>query len=184
MSRSTLVIVLLAFSATAGAQGFDYNYLQFSYGAVNIDTGVVDVDGDGLGLSGSYGFHPDFYFAGEFQTADMDSGIDLDILELAVGYHTPLSDRLDLTAQFGLVNAEIGSADDDGFMVGAGVRGQLTESVELNGGIDYIDVEQLDETRVKAGFLFDLTEKLQVGAEASFWDDINVYQLNLRFDFE
>jgi hypothetical protein len=188
MSRSVLLIFLLAFSATAGAQGFAYNYLQASYGAVSFDDSIVDVDGDGLGISGSYGFHPDFYLTGEYQTADMDFGVDLNILELAVGYHTPLSEQLDFTAQFGYVDAEVesgfGSADDDGFMIGAGLRGALTDTVELNGGIDYIDFDNGSETRANAGFLFSLTETLTVGAEASFWDDINVYQLNLRFDFE
>jgi hypothetical protein len=190
MSRSVLLILLLALSATAGAQGFAYNYLQVSYGAVSFDDSIVDVDGDGLGISGSYGFHPDFYFAGDYQTADMDFGVDLNILEIAVGYHTPLSDQLDLTAQLGYVDAEVeaagfGSADDDGLMIGAGVRGALSDSVELNGGIDYIDFDQGGgETRANAGFLFSLTETLTVGAEASFWDDINVYQLNLRFDFQ
>ena len=189
MLRSALLILLLAFSAIAGAQGFGYNYLQASYGAVSFDDSIVDVDGDGLGISGSYGFHPDFYLTGEYQTADMDFGVDLNILELAVGYHTPLSDQLDLTAQLGYVDAEVesglGSADDDGFMIGAGVRGALSDSVELNGGIDYIDFDQGgSETRSSAGFLFSLTEALTVGAAASSWDDINVYQLNLRFDFE
>ena len=189
MSRSALFMLLLAFSATAGAQGFGYNYLQVSYGAVSFDDSIIDVDGDGLGVAGSYGFHPDFYVAGEYQTADMDFGIDLNILELAVGYHTPLSDQLDFTAELGWVEAEVdsgfGSADDDGFMLGAGLRGQLTDAVELNGGIDYIDFDQGGgETRANAGFLFDLTETLTVGAEASFWDDINVYQLNLRWDFQ
>ena len=118
MSRSALFMLLLAFSATAGAQGFGYNYLQVSYGAVSFDDSIIDVDGDGLGVAGSYGFHPDFYVAGEYQTADMDFGIDLNILELAVGYHTPLSDQLDFTAELGWVEAEVdsgfGSADDDG----------------------------------------------------------------------
>ncbi len=189
MLRSTLTIFLLAFAVTAGAEGFGYNYLQASYGAVSFDDSIVDVDGDGLGISGSWGFHPDFYVAGEYQTADMDFGVDLNILELAVGWHTPLSDQLDFTAQLGFVNAEVesafGSADDDGLMIGAGLRGALTDAVELNGGIDYIDFDQGGgETRANAGFLFSLTEQITVGAEASFWDDINVYTLNLRFDFE
>ncbi len=189
MVRSTFLILLFAFSATAGAQGFNYNYLQASYGTVSLDDSIVDVDGSGLGISGAYAFHEEFYFAGEYQTADMDFGVDLNILELAVGYHTPLSEQLDMTAQFGYLNAEVeaagfGSSDDDGFLVGAGLRGALTDTVELNGGIDYIDIDSGGETRANAGFLFALTETLTVGAKASFWDDINVYQLNLRFDFE
>jgi hypothetical protein len=187
MLRSALVISLFALAATASAQEFGYNYLQASYGTVSFDDSILDVDGDGLGISGSYAFHPEFYVAGEYQTADMDFGVDLNILELAVGWHTPLSDQLDFTAQLGFVNAEVetglGSADEDGYMIGAGLRGQLTDAVELNGGIDYIDFDD-SETRAYAGFLFSLTEQMTVGAEANFWDDINVYQLNLRFDFE
>lgn len=184
MLRSALFISLLAFAATAGAQDFGYTYAQASYGSVSVDTGIGDIDGDGLGVSGSYGFHPEFYVAGEYQTADLDLGVELDVLELAVGWHTPLSDQLDFTAEFGFVNAEMGTSDDDGFMIGAGLRGALTDAVELNGGIDYIDTEFLDETRLEAGFLYSLTDQMTVGAEASFWDDITVYQLNLRFDFE
>ncbi|MDX1405932.1 MAG: outer membrane beta-barrel protein [Woeseiaceae bacterium] len=189
MLRSAHLVILLAFAASAGAQDFGYTYLQASYGAVSFDDSIVDVDGDGLGISGSWGFHPDFYAAAEYQTADMDFGVDLNILELAVGWHTPLSEQLDFTAQLGYLEAEVesgfGSADDDGLMLGAGLRGQLTDAVELNGGIDYIDFDQGGgETRANAGFLFNLTDTLTVGAEASFWDDINVYQLNLRFDFE
>ncbi len=190
MLRSALLITLFALSATAGAQGFGYSYLQASYGTVSFDDSIVDVDGSGFGVSGSYAFNEDFHIAGEYQTADMDFGVDLNILEVSVGYHTALSQKLDLTAKFGYLNAEIeaagvGSSDDDGFLIGAGVRGALSDTVELNGGIDYIDFDQGGgETRANAGFLFALTDTMTVGAKASFWDDINVYQLNLRFDFE
>ncbi len=65
------------------------------------------------------------------------------------------------------------------------MRGALSDTVELNGGIDYIDFDQGGgETRANVGFLFGLTDTMTVGAKASFWDDINVYQVNLRFDFE
>jgi hypothetical protein len=188
MSRSVFLILLLAFSATAGAQGFGYNYIQGSYGSVDVDTGVGNVDGDGFGISGSFEFTDEFFLAGEYQTADMDGGVDLNLLELAAGWHTALSDQLDFTAKLGFMNAEIdagigGSFDEDGMMIGAGLRGAVTDAVELYGGLDYIDFDD-SETRATAGFLFALTETLTVGAEASIWDDIDVYQLNLRFDFE
>lgn len=188
MLRSTLFIFLFAFSATAAAQGFGYSYIQGSYGSVEVDTGAGDVDGDGFGISGSFEFTDEFFASGEYQTADMDFGVDLSLLELAAGYHTPLSDKLDFTAKLGFMNAEIEQGgtslgDDDGLMLGAGLRGALTDAVELYGGLDYIDFDD-SETRANAGFLYTLTNELTVGAKASFWDDISVYQLNLRFDFE
>ena len=190
MLRSALFVSLLAFSATAAAQGFGYSYIQGSYGSVEVDTGGGNVDGDGFGISGSFEFTKEFFFAGEYQTADMDFGVDLNILELAVGYHTGISEQLDFTAQVGFVNTELdagigGSVDDDGLMLGVGLRGALSDAIELNGGIDYVDFDLGGgETRITAGFRYALTEELTVGAEAGLWDDIDVYQLNLRFDFE
>lgn len=190
MLRSTLFISLLAFSATAAAQGFGYSYIQGSYGTVEVDIGGgANVDGDGFGVSGSYALTDQFHFSGEYQTADMDFGVDLSILELAAGYHTGLSDQLDFTAQLGYVNTEVESGgvgvDDDGLMLGVGLRGALTDALEVNGGVDYIDFDLGGgETRIGAGFLYDIADNLTVGAKASLWDDIDVYQLNLRFDFE
>ena len=60
MIRSVLLIALFAFSATAGAQGIGYNYLQASYGTASIDDPVIDVDGDGFGISGFFRFQRQF----------------------------------------------------------------------------------------------------------------------------
>ena len=52
MLRSSLLIVLLAFSASAGAQGFDYNWLGFGYGTIDYDN--TSLDGDALGIGGGH----------------------------------------------------------------------------------------------------------------------------------
>ena len=189
MIRSVLLIALFAFSATAGAQGIGYNYLQASYGTANIDDSVIDVDGDGFGISGSFAFSDNFHVSAEYQTLGMDFGVDLNVLEAAVGYHTSLSENLDFTAQLGFLNAEIeasglGSVEDDGLLAGIGLRAAMTDRVELYGGLDYIDFDSEGETRFNAGFLFGITDTITAGAEASIWEDINVYQLNVRFDFD
>ena len=189
MVRSVLLIVLFAFSATAGAEGLGYNYLQGSYGTASIDDSVIDVDGDGFGISGSFAFANNFHASAEYQTLGMDFGVDLNVLEVAFGYHTSLSENLDFTAQLGFLNAEIdagagGSVEDDGLLAGIGLRAAMTDRVELYGGLDYIDFDSEGETRFNAGFLFGITDTITAGAEASIWEDINVYQLNVRFDFE
>lgn len=189
MIRSVLLIALFAFSATAGAQGIGYNYLQASYGTASIDDSVIDVDGDGFGISGSYGFSDNFHVSAEYQTLGMDFGVDLNVLEAAFGYHTSLSENLDFTAQLGFLNAEVdagvgGSFEDDGLLAGIGLRAAMTDRVELYGGLDYIDFDSEGETRFNAGFLFGITDTITAGAEASIWEDIDVYQLNVRFDFE
>ena len=59
MLRSSLLIALLASSATASAEDFDYNWLSFGYGMIDFDD--INVDGDALGIDGSVAFHEDFH---------------------------------------------------------------------------------------------------------------------------
>ena len=189
MLRSVLVVILVAFSASVSAQGSNYNYLQGSYGRVDLDDSVLDVDGDGLGLSGSFEIDENFHIFGEYQTAEMNFGIDLEIMEIGVGYHTNVSPNMDVYANLAYIDIEadagIGSADDSGFSLGIGLRGAVSEAVELYGGLDYIDFDESDsETRANAGFLLSLTETLGVGLKATLWDDVNVFQVNARLYFE
>jgi hypothetical protein len=188
MARSILLIFLAVFSASVGAQGLSYDYVQGSYGSVDLDDSVIDVDGTGFGISGSMRLSENFHVTGEYQTADMDFGIDLSLLEAKLGYNTNISQNLDLIAHIGYIRADIDAsglgADDDGYLIGGGVRALVSSNAELNGGIDYIDFDDGDgEMRANVGFFIDLTEELSVGLRASFWDDVNVYTINLRLDF-
>jgi hypothetical protein len=185
MLRSILTILLVAFSVSANAQGHNYNYLQGSYGRVDIDSAGQDADGEGLGLAASFAIDEYFHVYGEYQTADFSPG-DIDLLEIGIGYHTNISPNLDVFANLGYLEFDAsGSADDDAFSIGLGLRGAVSDAVELYGGLDYVDFDDGDgETRANAGFMMNLTGSLGVGIKASFWDDVNIYQLNLRYYFE
>ncbi len=189
MLRSVFMVILIAFSASVSAQGTKFNFVQGSYGRVDLDDSLVDVDGDGLGVSASLEIDENFHVFGEYQTADIDFGVDLTIMELGVGYHTNISPHMDVYANLGYVDVEadagIGSADDSGFSLGIGLRGAVSEAVELYGGLDYIDFDNSDsETRATAGFILSLTETLGVGLKAALWDDVNIFQINARLYFE
>lgn len=190
MPRLILVPALLLAAAAAGAQTANYNYIQGSFQQIDLDVPGLDVDGDGLGISGSFEIDENFYLFGEFQTADVGFGIDVDIIDVGGGYRTGIGRNLDLYANLGYTKVKIdgaggGASDDSGFSVGLGLRGAVSEAVELYGGLDYIDFDDSDsETRANAGFLMKLTENLGVGLKASLWDDFNVYQINARLYFE
>ena len=190
MARSILCIILAVFSTSAAAQGLSYNYFQGSYGRVDLDDSSFSADGDGFGISGSYAFNEDFHLSGEYQTAETDFGVDLSLLEINLGYHATVSENLDLIAQVGYLKVDVDasgiiSADDDALLIGGGVRAALADNVELSGGIDYIDFDAGDgEMRANASFLVGLTDELAVGLKATFWDDVNIYQISLRLNFE
>ena len=190
MLRTIFVLSFLLLAATANAQSSNYNYLQGSFGQVDLDVPGFDVDGDGLGVAASFEIDENFYVSGEYQTADVDFGVDVNILDVVGGYRTGVGRNLDLYANLGYTKVKIegaggGSSDDGGFSVGMGLRGAVSEAVELYGGLDYIDFDDSDsEIRAKAGFIMMLNETLGVGLKASLWDDFSVYQINVRLYFE
>lgn len=54
MLRSILFTALLALSASATAQDFDYNYFSIGYQRSNFDDGQIDADGDIFSASASF----------------------------------------------------------------------------------------------------------------------------------
>lgn len=187
MLRSTLLVILFAFSGAAFADDFNYNYVQISYGEAEIDN-TGGLDGDGPGIFGSVALSEKIHLFGEYQVADFGQGVDLGQLEAGLGYVFNVSETVDIIAKAAYVNMEVdtpqGSVDENGYAIGAGIRGMLTERVELNGGLDLVDLDESDsETRAKAGILFNITDSISVGANGTWWDDVTVYQLTARFDF-
>ena len=189
--RSTILVTLLVFSASVYAEGLDYTYLQGSYGQITFDDALLDVDGDGFGISGSYAATDSIHIYGEYQTADLDFGVDLDFLEAGVGYHMSVSERLDIVAELGYIQVELGapgfpSFDEDGLTLGVALRGMASEALELNGGVDYVEFNDADadgETRFNVGFQYNFTETFSAGASATVWDDFNIIKLSARYNF-
>lgn len=189
MLRSVLVTAVLAFSASAYAQDVNYNYLQGSWGQVEFDDAFFDVDGDGFGIAGSFAVNDNWHIFGDYQTAGLDFGVDLSIFEAGFGYNTTVSENLDLLVRAGYVNVEadapgIPSESDDGYSFGVDLRSMVSEKLELNGGLGYVDSsDSSGETRFRAGFLYDVGENFSLGADGTWWDDVNVYRLTARFNF-
>jgi len=186
--RSSLLIGFLAFSAAAGAQGLDYNWLGFGYGQVDLDD--VNVDGDGFGIDGSYAINSDFHVFGAYDTANLDAGVDLSRFSAGVGYNTELSNVVDAFARLSYEWAEVdvpglGSDDDSGYGFGVGLRFAATPELEVDGGIKYVDYGGAngDDTAFNLGGLYSFTPAFAVGLFGSWGDDVTTYSLSGRFYF-
>ena len=186
MLRSMLAILLVTFSASVNAQGSNYNYIQGSYGRVELDESGFDVDGNGIGFAASFEIDDNFHVFGEYQTGEFNFGADYERIEFGAGYHTDISPNLDVYANLSYLEIDAESFfKDDAFSIGLGLRGAVSEAVELYGGLDYVDFDRRDsDTRANAGFVLSLTESLGVGIKVSFLDEVNLYQLNARYYFE
>ena len=191
MLRSVLLTALLAFSASVSAEDFSYNYFGAGYTRINLDDGFVDIDGDAFGLNGSYEINESFYvFAGygmgEFEEAGVT--VDMDTLRAGIGWHTPLSDRVDLVTDLSYEYIDLSafgvSVDDNGFGLGVGLRFAATDNVELNAGINYVDFgDGGDDTGFGIGALFGVSDNIDIGLSADWADDTSAYGVNGRFYF-
>lgn len=187
MCRFLLFAGLMSLSAIAGAQGLDYNYIQGSYSQVEFDD--IDVDGDGFGIGASFGISDRFAVFGSYSTADLDFDVEVNTFDVGLAFHAPISDSVDVVTSVSYVSVDVelqgfGSADDDGFGLGVGLRAMAAPALEINGGISYVDFgDGGDDTTFGAGFLYSFTDIFEVGLAGNWGDDASSYGLNARVYF-
>lgn len=187
MFRSLFLVTALMVSASAGAQGFDYNFITLQYSQVDFDD--VNVDGDGISLGGSFALTQNYHVFGEYTMADLDFGIDADTLSLGFGYNRPLTEAVDFVGSVSYEFIEldapaVSSVDDTGFGLGLGLRFAPNEQMELDAGIKYVDMSDSDSsTGFGAGFQYFFTEAFTLGLSASWDDDVSAYGIGGRFYF-
>lgn len=187
MLRSSLIIGLLAFSAVASAENFDYNYLTLGYG--NIEFDEVNVDGDGLGLGGSYAISDSYHIFAGYNAADLDFDIDATTWGAGFGHNRSLSDTVDLVAKISyeyveLDAAGVGSVDDSGLGLGLGLRVAASDKLELIAGINHVDYSDSgSDTGFEAGGLYSFNDAFSLGFSGDWSDDSSAYTLSGRFYF-
>lgn len=190
MFRKLLVTSLALLAFPAFANDISYNYVQLGYQKIDIDDPGIgfDVDGDGFGVAGSFELNDSWFVGIGYSQADFDFGIDLDELAAGVGWHTTMSNNSDFFALLQYVRAEAsisglpGSLDEDGFGFTIGVRGMVTENIEIGGSIGYIDLGDAgDGTSFGANVLYNFTENFAAGLFLDFEEDATGYGGGVRF---
>ena len=190
MLRYIAALSALAFAAPAFADGPSYSYIEGNYERVEFDDDFTsDVDGDGFGIGGSFAINHQWHLFGNYSTADLDFGVDLDQLQLGGGFHTPLNDNVDFVAEFSYVRVDastnFGSADDDGFGLSLGVRGLAADRLELAGWVDYVDLDDSgDDTSIRGEAWYNFTQNFALGFTASAGDDVTQYGIGGRVYFD
>ena len=185
--RSVLFSVLIALSATAGAEGFDYDYFSAGYGVIDFDE--IGVDGNGYAIAGSVSIAPKLHLFAGYEGGNLDFDVEVTTWGAGIGYNTSLSDRTDAYARLSYEYIEVdvplgGSADDNGLGFGVGLRFAASDRLELDAGINYVDYGDAgDDTGFAAGGLYNFTDSFALGLAAEWSDDVSVYSLSGRFYF-
>lgn len=181
-----LIAAMAALPLATSAAEMSYTYVDLSYIDTELDD--FDADGDGFALRGSVKVHENFFVFAEHENFDFDFGIDATSWQVGGGGRWPLSDSLDVVGRLGFVKTEIdtraGDFDDDGFMLGARLRGVVAPKFELEGGLDYVDLDESgDDTSFvlegRYSFLDQLSGQLTLGIN----DDATSIGIGARYTF-
>ncbi|HET8692069.1 MAG TPA: outer membrane beta-barrel protein [Steroidobacteraceae bacterium] len=178
-------LMLASAPLAAMADDMSYSYVDAAYVETDIDGAP---SADGFGLRGSVGFAENWFVFANYSSQSVQ-GIDLDAYSVGVGGHYSMMPQLDLVGRVGYTKLEVDagggfSADDDGYLLDLGLRGLVTEGVELEGGLHYTDFDEGgDDTGFYFGGRFHFNETWALGAEYQSSDDADTILAYVRASF-
>jgi hypothetical protein len=192
--RNLVLAVAATLAGVASAQAGDlsYSYAEGGFGVVDFD--AISEEGDGFFLGGSLGFGTNWLGFVEYGMSSFDAAgaeADVDELQLGFGSHFPLSDGLDFVGRLAYVDQSVevstpfgsASADENGYMLSAGLRGMAVDRLDLMGAIEYVDVGESDDTGLALRGLYQFTDMFSLGARIDMSDDVTQYGVFGRFTF-
>jgi Ax21 family sulfation-dependent quorum factor len=180
---ASLLVAAVPFAAQA--EDMSYSYLDLNYVETDIDNGPT---ADGFGLRGSVAFAENYFVFGEYTNQDL-RGVDIDQFAVGLGGHLGLTETVDLVGRVGYVDAEVSaggfSVSVDGYLVSAGLRGQVAEDFELEGHVIHRDLgdDGGDDTAFSIGGRYFFTDRFALGAEYEIADDAKTILVGGRFSF-
>lgn len=190
MIRKSLSIALLLLAGPTLAADISYNFAQVGYQWTTLEDVLpgLDIDGDGFGVGGAFEVGDSWFMQAAYQHASFDFGVDFDQLSAGVGFHTAMTPNADFFASLSYLKVDAsgagGSASENGYGATIGVRAMVTEKLELDGTIGYVDLgDGADGTALGAAAIYNFTEILSFGLDVGFEEDAFSYGVGARFYF-
>lgn len=177
--------------AQSGQRGGGQSWSPISYSYAELRYVVQDPDGpgddfDGLRLGGSLQFQPQLFAVGSLSSVS-NGPVDIDTIDLGLGFRTALQSNVDFVAIGGLIFADIdtpgGGDDDSGISLTGGVRAMMAPQFELGGYIGYVDLYGDGDIGLTGEALFHVNRNATLLASLGFSDDANTLTLGGRWNF-
>jgi len=154
----------------------------------SLDIGDDKLDGDGIALRGSLPILNNYFVWASYEDLGFERGVDATLLGVGAGGHWPLREKLDIVARAGIVqsNVDVGPFDEDdsGFLLGARLRAELAPKFEVEGGFDYLDLDdQGNDTVIALEGRYFFMNQLAGGLSLQFGDDTTTVGVNVRVTF-
>lgn len=174
--------LLVALAPAAALAEMSYNRIEVSF--VDADYDDTDSDGDGLELAASYLLNEQVFLHGRWLEEDLDLDVDASFIELGVGLRKAIQDDLDFVGTLSYVDVEIGSGDDDGLALAGGVRAQLSDTVQAEAMIRYVNYDELDsDTGIVLTGRYYFSDSMAVSLGLDFGDLADMLRLGFRMEF-
>lgn len=163
MKKASLIAASLLLGAgSANAADLGYSYVDFNYDMLTLDAGGGDLDGNRIGIEGSFSLSNLLFVEGGYNTAKFDeSGVELtsDILFAGIGARHSMTPNADVYGSLGFLmddtEIETGfgtfSDDDTGIYLKPGIRGMVGGNIELFGEYEYVDIYDDSTTSLEFG---------------------------------
>ncbi len=176
-------LLLAVAPLAAQADGMNYSYVEADYIDLDIDDAP---SGDGFGVRGSVGFANNWFAFADYVDASVDV-IDIENIAVGLGGHFPINDTLDVVGRVGYTETDLSSgpfsASDDGYLLTAGVRGQMSQ-FEMEGHVVYTDLSDGgDETAFEFAGRWNFTDMFSAGVAYRIGDDANVLFAGVRLSW-
>ncbi|MCQ8891150.1 porin family protein [Pseudoalteromonas carrageenovora] len=188
-------IAILLFTAAVASPAVLAESPNFNYVSAGYLNGDIDGDdADGWTLDGSTLLGENFFLSGQYQTVgNSDDGLDVDLnwLSAGAGYRTAISASTDFYGLLTYENVEAeasyrgnsASEDENGYGLSIGVRSMLSDSIELDGRLGYIDIEDESETSITLGARYYMNKNFSIGANYTTIDELDLVSLTARYSF-
>lgn len=181
---STAITAILPTFAAADEPS--YSYVEGGYYRVDSD----GLEPDGYYLDGAADLGNNLYLRGRYSSIEdtIDFGLfsfdlELDQFEFGLGYHAPIGANSSFNVHADWIRYDADVISDNGYQVGVGLRGFITDNLELTGDLSYYDVDIADAAKVEAGILYHATENMGLSFLLGSDDGDTTIKAGLRFKF-
>lgn len=196
IALSTCFISSVALAMDTKGSNFGYTYIEGGAIATNFD----DKIGDHKGMTGGYagasyqpGDNVYFRIDGSYlRDKKSNTKINGSSNSFGIGFVEGVGDRADLTAVLnymtvraeGCIGSNCASATDTGLGIGVGVRYWMNEGMEINGGVQYTNFKDFDDTTaLSIGMAFWMGDNSSIRATVAGTKDQKSAAIGYRYTF-
>jgi hypothetical protein len=176
-------------ASTTVAQQAPQTDLPLSYDYIFASLAITELDTGGLEAGGSFTIAPNVHIFGGYQDWELSENVNRSILQIGTAYHWDIATNLDLLAGIALAKSELdfrgpAKIDDEGLILKAGIRGWITNELELSGEILLDDSLRSDmDSVIEVGGQYHASSQFSIGGRVRIDEDETTLFLGGRFYF-